>query len=353
LVQRLKKETREAIMTINLRCLLIAAAVIAVARPATADEVGDFYRGKTFTIVVGHEVGTGFDVYARTLQRHLSRHIPGNPNVVVQNMAGASGINAANWLYNIAPKDGSVMATFVYAVPFEPLMENKAARFEAAKFTWIGNVTESIQVCGVSKAAGISKFDDLHTKDVIIGGTATTGPLTKSALAVRNLLGAKMKVVSGYKGSADLKLAIGRGEVHGVCGLPMTTIRSAWREEYENGNFRPIIQLSGRKQAALESLPHVDDYPGSNDERQVRGLIFGTQALGGLYASAPGIPAARREALRAALLATLKDRQFAADAAKTQIDISPMTGAEVEAFITRVSAASPATIEHAKQAFAP
>src|SRR5262247_2312957 len=146
------------------RALPLGAALCAamLVTPAAADEVSDFYKGKTFTVVVGHEVGTGFDIYGRTLQRHLSRHIPGNPSVVVQNMAGASGINAANWLYTIAPKDGTVMATFVYAVPFEPLMGNKAARFEAAKFTWIGNMEESIGICGVSKAAGIDKLDDMR-----------------------------------------------------------------------------------------------------------------------------------------------------------------------------------------------
>src|SRR5262245_21777277 len=341
-------------MTRRLQCLMATVAIVAAsAACAAADEVADFYRGKTFTIVVGHEVGTGFDVYARTLQRHLSRHIPGNPSVVVQNMAGASGINAANWLYTIAPKDGTVMATFVYAVPFEPLMGNEAARFEAAKFTWIGNMEESIGICGVSKAAGIDKFDDMRTKETVIGGTATSGPLTKSALAVRNLLGVKMKVVSGYRGSADVKLAINRGEVHGICGIVMSTITSFWREDYETGNFRPIIQLSGRKQADLKDIPHIDDYAKSEDTRQVNALIFGTQALGRLYASSPGIPAARRGALRAALLATMKDPQFIADAVKTQIDISPMTGEEVEAFIASASTASPAVVNRVKQAFAP
>jgi tripartite-type tricarboxylate transporter receptor subunit TctC len=256
-------------MTITLRCLLITVAIVAVARPAAANETADFYKGKTLTIVVGHEVGTGFDVYARTLQRHLSRHIPGNPNVVVQNMAGASGVNAANWLFNSAPRDGTVMATFVYAVPFEPLMGNKAARFEAAKFSWIGNMAESVQVCGVSKAAGIDRFDDMRTKETVIGGTATTGPLTKSAFAVRNLLGARMKIVSGYKGSADVKLALGRGEVHGICGIAMSTVTSSWREDYEGGNFRPIIQLSGRRQPGLKNIPHVEDYATSDDDRAV------------------------------------------------------------------------------------
>ena len=329
----------------------LCAATAMIALPAAADEVADFYRGKTFTIVVGHEVGTGFDIYGRTLQRHLGRHIPGNPVVVVQNMVGASGLTAANWLYNIAPKDGTVVATFVHTIPFEPVFGNNAAKFEPAKFTWIGNMEESVAVCGVSKAAGIAKFDDLRSKDTIFGATGATGPLVKSAVAVKNLLGARIKVVSGYQGSASVKIAIGRGEVHGICGLPMSTITSAWRDDYESGNFKPIIQLSGRKQAALKDVPHVEDYARSDEDRQVFGLIFGTQALGRIYLSPPAMPAGRKAALRKALLDAMKDPEFIADATKAQIDVSPMTGDEVEALIARLSSASPAVIERTKQAF--
>src|ERR1700704_84168 len=168
------------------------------AGPAWAGEAADFYKGKTFSLVVGHEVGTGFDIYARTLARHLGRFIPGNPIVVVQNMNGASGITSANWLYNIAPKDGTVAATFVQSVPFEPLYGNAAARFVPAKFTWIGNLEESVGVCGVTKASGIEKFDDLRVKQAIFAGTGSTGPLGKASLAVKNLLGARIKLVSGY-----------------------------------------------------------------------------------------------------------------------------------------------------------
>ena len=329
----------------------VCAPLAALAAPASADEVADFYKGKVFTIVVGHEVGTGFDIYGRTLQRHLSRHIPGHPTVVVQNMVGASGLTAANWLYNIAPKDGTVTATFVHTIPFEPVFGNNAAKFEPAKLTWIGNMEESVAVCGVSKAAGIAKFDDMRTKETIFGATGATGPLVKSALAVKNLLGVKMKVVSGYQGSASVKIAMGRGEVHGICGLPMSTITSAWRDDYESGNFKPIIQLSGRKQAELKDIPHVDDYAKSDDDRQTYGLIFGTQALGRIFVSPPAMPAVRKAALRNALLATMKDPEFIADAIKTQIDISPMTGEEVEALIARLSSAPPAVIERTKQAF--
>src|SRR5215510_2309603 len=122
---------------------------------AHADDVADFYKGKAFTIVVGHEVGTGFDLYSRVLARHIGRHIPGNPHVVVQNMVGASGIAPANWLYNVAPRDGSVIMTFVHTVAFEPIFGNSAAKFDAGKITWIGNMDEGVGICGVSRASGI------------------------------------------------------------------------------------------------------------------------------------------------------------------------------------------------------
>jgi len=329
----------------------LAVVALLAATPASADDVADFYKGKTVTIIVAHEPGTGFDVYARVLQRHLRRHIPGSPGVVVQNMPGVGGIAAANWLYSSAPRDGTVLSSFVYTVPFEPLMANNAARFDPTKFNWIGNVEEGVAVCGLSKAAGVVTFEDMRKTETVIGGASVNGALMRSALAVKNLFGARMKLVAGYKGTASMKIAIARGEVHGVCGLLMSTITSAWRDDYEAGNFRPIIQLSGRTR--IPSIPNVDDFAKSDEDRQVHGLIFGAQALGKLYAAPPGIPMALRDALRAALLATMKDPAFVAEAAKTQMDVSPMTGAEVEAFIAGLSVASPTVIARVKQAFTP
>ena len=334
--------------------LIAAGAICAfLVVPSAADEVADFYKGKSVNIVVGHEPATGFDIYARVLARHMSRYIPGNPSIIVQNMVGASGLTAANWLYNVAPKDGTVMATFVHTIPFEPLMGNKAARFEPGKFAWIGNMEESVAVCGISKAAGIGTFSDMLTKETIWGATGATGPLVKSAAAVKNLLGAKMKIVSGYKGSASVKIAITRDEVHGICGLPMSTISSQWSDIYSTGEFKPVIQLSGRKSPELKGIPHVDDYAKTDEDRQIYGLIFGTQALGRIYLSPPGTPDARRNALRAALLASMKDKQFIEDAVKTKIDIMPMTGEEVEQFIARLSTATPAIVDRVNKAVAP
>ncbi len=228
------------------RGLIAAVMVLAAVTGANADDVADFYKGKTFTIVVGHEVGTGFDIYSRVLARHIGRHIPGHPNVVVQNMVGASGVTPANWLYNVAPKDGSVIMTFVHTAALEPIFGNGAARFDAAKLTWIGNMDEGVGICGVSHASGIGTFEDMLTKEVPIGSTGATGPLGKYALAVKNLLGAKIKLVSGYQGSASVKLAINRGEVHGICGLSMSSVTSQWRDEVQSGGFKVILQLSGK-----------------------------------------------------------------------------------------------------------
>ncbi len=330
-----------------------AALVLWICAPVAADEAADFYKGRTVSIVIGHEVGTGFDIYGRVLARHLGRHIPGHPSVVVQNMTGASGITAANWLYNVAARDGTVLATFVHTVPFEPLFGNNAARFDPAKLIWIGNMEESLGTCGVSPASGVASFEELRQKEVVFGATGATGPLGKFALAVRNLLGAKIKLVYGYKGSASVKIAVQRGEVHGACALPISTLKSFWREELESGQFRPIIQLSGRKSPELAGIPHVDDFARTEDDRQLFGLIFGAQSLGRIYASPPEMPPVRAAALRRAFMATMEDAQFLAEAKTAQIDIVPNTGEEVSAQIARYSATGKDVVERAKRAFDP
>ena len=326
------------------------AAMVGWAQPGRADEVADFYKGKTVSIVVAHEVGTGFDIYARTVALHLSRHIPGNPGIVVQNMVGASGLTATNWLANVAPRDGTVMSTFVHTVAFEPIFGNAKAQYDPAKLTWIANLEDSAGTCGVAKASGIASFDELLTKEAIFGATGATGPLGTFAQALRNLLGAKLKVVYGYKGSAEVKLAMNRGEVQGVCGLPISTIKSFWGDEYRSGEFKPIIQLSGKPHPDLKGIPHVERYAKTEEDRQVFDLIFGAQAIGRVYASPPGQPPARTKALRDAMMATMKDEKFLADAARAKIDIDPMTGEEVAALIARYSAASPAVVARAKAA---
>jgi tripartite-type tricarboxylate transporter receptor subunit TctC len=337
------------------RKILIAASVALTcgAASARADAVSDFYKGKTFTVLVGHEAGTGFDIYSRVLIRHMGRYIPGQPNMIVQNMLGASGVTAGNWLYNIAPKDGTVMGTFVQTVPLEPLFGNAQARFDAKRFIWIGNMESSLALCGVTKASGITDFKQLLDKEVIFGATGPTGPLVKSALAVKNLLGAKLKVISGYKGSADVKLAMTRGEVSGICGLPWSTIKSFWRDELSSGEFKPVLQLSGDKSDELKGIPHYTDFIKTEEDRQLFGILFGVQALGRIYASPPDAPADRIAALRKAFMDTMKDKEVLADAEKTGIDIVPMDGERVSKMWEEFAATPANIVARAKKVTTP
>lgn len=329
-----------------------AASVLAVfsAAPVRADAVSDFYAGKTVAIVVGHEPGTGFDIYSRVIYRHMPRHIPGNPNMTVQNMHGASGIQAANWLYNIAPRDGSVIAIFSQNVPLETVFGNPRAKFDPGKFIWIGNAEKSVTICGVSPRAGVRTFSELLQKEVVFGGTGPTGPLAKSALAVRNLLGAKINVITGYKGSASVKTALLSGEVHGICGLPWSTVKSFWKNELDNGEFKPLIQLSGEKLAELGDVPMAKDFIKSDADRQLFGLLFDVQVIGRAYVLPPRVPDERVQALRKAFMATMRDPKFVEDARKTGLDIEPASGEEVAKLWNEFIRTPKDLIEKARQA---
>jgi tripartite-type tricarboxylate transporter receptor subunit TctC len=332
--------------------MLAGFGLVAVATRARADEVEDFYRGKTVNVVVGHEVGTGFDVYSRVLSRHLGRFLPGKPTVAVQNMQGASGMTAANWLYNLAPRDGTVMATYTYSVIFEPLLGDATARFDPLKFSWIGNMDESTQMCFISKDANVARFDDLMTKEVQFGGSGagTAGPLSQTPNAVKNLTGGKIKLVQGYRGSYDIKLAIDRGEVHGICGLPLSTARTEWSDMLDSGRIRPLIQLGRVKHPDFPDVPAVYDYAKTEDDRLVFDLIFNSQGLGRAYMAPPGVPAARAAALRKGMLDTMADSAFLADAKTAKIDITPSSGEVVAEQLAKFYATPREAVDRAKKA---
>lgn len=329
---------------------LVAAACAPLAsETAKADAVADFYKGKTFTVLVGQEPGTGFDIYSRALARHIQRYIPGNPAIVVQNMPGASGVNAWNWLNNIAPKDGTLMGTASQNVVLEPLMGNAQAKYDATRMIWIGNMEESASVCGISTAAGVERFDELLQKEVVFGATGPTGPLGQAARALNMIVGTKLKIIYGYKGSASVKLAIQNGEVAGICGLPWSTIKAFWKDMLDAKQFKPIIQLSARRLPELGQIAHVDDYAKTEEQRQIVKLIFGQLVLGRIYAMPPGVPEDRATAVRKAFMATLADKEFLADAQKTRIDIIPADGATVDALVKEFYKSSPAIVAKAKE----
>jgi tripartite-type tricarboxylate transporter receptor subunit TctC len=337
----------------NWRRAVLAAPVIGLfTQAAVAQDVERFYAGRKLSVVIGHEVGTGFDLYGRMLARHMGRFIPGNPTLVPENMIGVAGFAAANWLYNVAAKDGSVIAHFAHTAPFEPLLGKATGRFDATKFTWIGNMDAVVGVCGVWDHAGVTKFDDLFTRETIFGagGAGTGGPLTQFPTALRRLLGVKIKLIQGYKGSAGIRLALMRGELQGICGIPVSTLKTEWKEDWSAGRFKILIQLGRERHPDLGDIPHVYHYTKTPEDRQVFDLIFGLQAIGRPFAAPPGIPAERVAALRSAFMAMTKDDRFRAEAAKLSLDVTPSTGEEVQEFVTRIYASPKAIVDRAKDA---
>jgi tripartite-type tricarboxylate transporter receptor subunit TctC len=323
-------------------------ALLTLTTAAHADPVADFYKDKTLTIVVGHEAGTGYDIYGRTLARHIGQHIPGSPNVVPQNMPGAGGLNAANWLYNVAPKDGLAMAIFATEAAFQPLFGSKLAKFDPVKFSWIGNLDESVATCVVSEKSGITSLDQMFQRETLIGATGATSPTSSFAFGFANFVGAKLKIVQGYKGSADLKIAMQRGEIEGACGVSLSTLKSQWRDDLQSGRVRPIIQFSLKKSPELPGVAHVYDHAKSAEDLQLFDLSFGLHVLGRPVLAPPGLPAERSRALREAFLKTVQHPDFVADMDKLGLSLTPSSGEEVERLVVRFFSYSPSVIEKAR-----
>jgi tripartite-type tricarboxylate transporter receptor subunit TctC len=335
---------------------LFAAGALGAAAPLTGAQAqtrDDMFKDKGLTIVVGHEPGTGFDLYARTLSRHLPKHLPGKPSALVQNMVGASGVTAFNWLGSVAPKDGTTIAIVAFTVPFAPMLGHAAGRFDASQYNWVGNMDSSVSVCAFSKASGALTFEQARQREVLVGGTGASGPLSQSSTALRALTGAQLKVIEGYKGSASVKLAIERGELHGVCGISLSTARTQYREAFDSGELLMTLQLGLDPHPDLKTVPHVYQYARTPEERQVFDLIFGAQGLGRSFVAPPGVPAERVAVLRAGFAAAMQDPELIAEAEKVQLDLRPQSGEEVQAFIQRVYSAPREVAERARKAVQP
>lgn len=336
---------------LQLAIWVTAAGLAAAPHHAPAQDVAQFYAGKQVRIVVAVQEGTGFDLYARTLGRHFGRHVPGNPAIVVQNMVGAGGLTATNWTANIAPKDGTVITTVPSTVPFEPLLEAGNGQFDATKLTWIGNMDAGVVICSVATRTGITHYKDLFERDLHVGSTGAVGPLAQTPRALKALTDARFIVVDGYKGSADVRLAIQRGEIGGVCGISLSTVRTQYAEVHASGEFKLILQVGPEPHPDIPEVPHVHQFAKSDEDRQLFDLIFGTQGLGRSYVGAAGLPADRTKALRGAFMDTMRDEQFLADAKKSRLDLRPQSGEEVEAFVRKLYASPKHVVERARRMF--
>jgi len=328
-------------------CTIFLAAFIG---PARAQDVADFYRGKTVTLVIGFSAGGGYDLYARLLARHLGRHIPGEPNVVPQNREGAGSERATLYLYNAAAKDGSVIGTFSRSMAVAPLLDN--APFDATRFSWLGSISRDVSVCMTWHTSPIRTFDDMLAKPFTMGGLGKEADPNIFAMVLRNMLGARLKLVSGYPGTNDATLAMERGEVNGVCGISWSTAKARHMDWIKAGEVNLPVQFGLSKQADIADVPAVIDLVKGDEQTKMVRLILAGQAMARPYAAPPGIPQDRRKALVAAFAATMEDPAFLADAQKLQADVDPVTAAEIDTLLAEVYATPKDIVAKAAKAIA-
>jgi tripartite-type tricarboxylate transporter receptor subunit TctC len=334
-------------------CVPVAAAfLLALIRVAAANDVEDFYRGRTLTVLISYSVGGGYDLYARLLAHYLGRHIPGNPNVVPQNMPGAGGLRAANYLFSAAPKDGSMIGTFSRSIPTMPLVTPQDAHFDGRKFSWIGSMSSDTSLCLTGAKSKVKTFNDMLTMPVVMGGQFAAADSDIYAHLYKNIFGAKIKLVSGYPGTNDITLAMERGEVDGICGLSWGTLKVAHPDWMKNKSVNLLVQAALKKDPELPNVPLALDLIDDPQKKQILYITFAPQQIGRPFAAPPGIPADRHAALSKAFDDTMKDPALLAEAAKEKMDIAPMTGVEVGELLDKLYAIPPDVIAKASKAIA-
>lgn len=308
------------------------AAVLAIClSPATAQSsVESFYKDKRVRTLVGYGVGTGNDLYLRLLARHIGKYIPGKPTMVPENMPGAGGIVMFNHLYNVAPRDGTVIAHPSRSLVTEPLYGNAQARYDALQFGWLGSINRDVATCIVWTKSGITSIEDAKRREVAVGSTGASAESNYFPKLLNAVLGTRFKTVLGYPDSGAVGIAMERGELDGYCSFTWAAIKSARPNWLEHKQINVLLQLSMSKHPELPDVPLVADLARDEASRQILTLAFGAQKMGRPVATTPGVQPERLDALRRAFDAAMRDPDFLDDAKRNKLEVEgPITGEEV------------------------
>jgi len=332
-------------------CLLATAVVAATASPAAAQQ--DFYAGKQITFIVGAGVGGGYDLQARTAARHLGRHIPGNPTVVVQNMPAAGSIAATNFMFSTAPKDGTTMALIQRGMLLAKLTYPGGTRFDLDKFGWVGSLNSETAVTLAWNATSPHRTaKDLFEKELIVGGIVSVDPETTPRL-YNSLIGTKFKIVSGYNSTAQIALAIERGEVQGIADWSWSSFKAVRSNWIRDKQVTMLMQGALQNDPELAGLPNALDFIKSPSDRQVMELHFTQKTAARPVIVPPEVPAERLAMLRRAFAALGQDKNFLAEAAKSMVEFNFVPGEEVDKVVALIVATPPEVAERYAKAFAP
>ena len=329
--------------------VLSVAVFLALVSPAQA--AAPYYEGKSIRIVVGFSAGGGFDTYSRLIGRHLGRHIPGNPGVVVENMPGAASLISANHVYNVAKPDGLTIVNFHGNQVINQVIGKEGIEFDARKFEYIGIPTQDNVACAFYKASGVTTFDNLRNAKtpVKLGGVAPGDTTYNTAKLLIAALKLPIQLVAGYKGTAEVKLAAEAGEVAGGC-WQWESIKSIWRQGLDAGNVAIVLQVNAKTHPELAKVPNAVDFAANENSKLL--LKYGghdPSAITRPYAVGPGTPKDRVLLLRKAFVETLKDPEFLADAKKSRLDTDPLTGEEIEKIVAQLFKMDAALINQLKE----
>ncbi len=333
----------------GLRVALTGAALMTFGPAAFADEAADFYRGRTITVIVGFGAGGGYDLYARLLAHYLGNHIAGQPNVVVQNMEGAGSVRAANYVYSVAPKDGTVIAAVNQNMPMYQMLGGAGAQFNAADINWLGSMASSNGTLYTRYQSGIRTLEDAKARDVLLGGAGTTSDSYIYPTLLNGLLGTRFKVINGYAGTKEIHLAMERGEVMGRGGNTWASVMSSNQDWVDQKKINILVQIGFKPEPEITQVPLLIDLVQSPPDKQVAAVVTLPTALGYTNWLAPEVPAGRMKLLRDAYDATLRDKAFLAEAAQHAMMIRPQTGAEIEALIKQAAAVPKPVLERTAQ----
>jgi tripartite-type tricarboxylate transporter receptor subunit TctC len=320
--------------------LLLVALMICAAFPARAEPAPVSYAGKQLRVLIGYSpTGFGYDTYGRLLARHISKYLPGNPTVVVQNRPGAGSLNLANYLFNAAPKDGSEIALVGRGVAMEPLLGGSAsqAKFDSTKFAWIGSMNNEVSGFFIRQPGPIKTLAEaLKGTPLQVGSTGVGGDQHAFAAALNALFGTKLKSVAGYPGTQEILLAVERGELDGIVGYSWGVAKSGNKAQIDDGSLKVILQLALSKHKELPDVPLVTEFVTNPDDRQVLEMIFSRQSMGRPVVAPPGVDPRVVDVLRKALADAMRDPQFIAEGAKIGLELEYVGGAEVQSLVERL-----------------
>jgi tripartite-type tricarboxylate transporter receptor subunit TctC len=329
---------------------LVAAALaqgVGEVSAQTADPVADFYRGKTITGLIGTVVGGEYDLHTRLTLRFIGKHIPGNPTIVAQNMAGGGGIIMANYLYNVPPKDGTYLGVLNNGYALAQAFGDAQLKIDTTKFFWLGTIAPTIEVMTTWHTTGVKTIEDAKRTEVVIGATGKGSIIYNFPKMINELIGTKFKIVLGYRGGNDVNVAMERGEVGG-----RDNTWSSWKSTKPHWLAEKKINIlvqGGPTAKDLPNVPNVEDLARNEDDRRVMQLIVSGSHLGRPLVTTPGVPPERVKALRDAFAATMKDPEFLAAAAQAKVEVAPILGHELQAYVERTLSTPKPLIERARK----